>query len=136
MGETLARHCRQSLEGIVSNQNPKNLFCDNLYAYGPHQNISPYATFLPRTSRKVASTHGRKFRFRRVFFSSLVTITSVLGDTFTRKPNRRLLRKHIGWESPNRDIGSSNVIHDLCFVPDFSNALYMTSISDESYGKF
>ena len=33
-------------------------------------------------------------------------------------------------------IGSSSVLHDCVFAPDFANALYIASIRDEAFGKF
>jgi hypothetical protein len=57
----------------------------------------------------------------------LVTSTSFLGDTFTKAIVE-------GKPQPIA-VGSASVVNDVCYVPDFSNALYVASISTAAYGK-
>lgn len=132
------------LAGSSQTKNQKLVFCDNLYAYGPNQNISPSTHTVPPSTKSKPAIRAmlrEKLQARMEenpdsitvvggadFFGPPITDTGFLGDTFT-KPILSGNAKPIA-------IGSSDVIHDFCYVPDFSNALYVASISDEAYGRF
>ena len=123
--------------------NQKLVFCDNLYAYGPGEGVSPSSKIVKASIKSkpgIRAMLRSKFEARinkkpesitivggADFFGPLVTDKSFLGDTFTKKI--------IDGEQPIC-IGSKDVIHDFCYAPDFANALYVASISPEAYGKF
>lgn len=131
------------LEASLQKAGQKLVFCDNLYAYGPSRNISPNSpTVAPgkRTKPAVRAMMRQKFEKRMAenpesitivggadFFGPYVTDTSFLGDTFTKVIVQ-------GKPAPIC-IGSGSVIHDFAYAPDFSNALYIASISKEANGK-
>ena len=124
----------------------KFVFCDNLYAYG-HSHSSPISvstqTVPPSDKSKPAirAKLRQKFQARMDkhpesiavvggadFFGPGVTNASFLGDTFTKAI--------VEEKSKPLAIGSADVIHDFCYVPDFSNALYVASVNEKANGKF
>ena len=131
------------LEGSSQTKGQKLVFCDNLYAYGANQKISSSTPSVSPSSKSKPAIRAllrQKFQARMEqrpnsivvvggadFFGPLVTSASFLGDTFTKAILND--RKPIA-------IGSSKAIHDYCYVPDFSNALYLASISEQAYGRF
>jgi len=122
----------------------KLVFCDNLYAYGPTTNISPSSSIISASDRSKPGirVHLRNKLQQRMndkpesiavvggadFFGPYVTNASFLGDTITKAIVE-------GKPSPIC-LGSSSVIHDFCYVPDFARALYTVSINDKANGKF
>jgi nucleoside-diphosphate-sugar epimerase len=132
------------LEGTAQREGQKFVFCDNLYAYGPTQNISPKTSRVPANSKSklgVRALLHEKFQKRMSdspdsmmvvgsadFFGPGITDVTFLGDTFTKA----ILE---GKKAPIA-IGSSSKIHDFAYAPDFSNALYIASNNDKAYGKF
>ena len=139
------------LEGVSQQPNTKLVFCDNLYAYGATTNISSTtrktsnAIVKPSFKSKpgVRATLWEKFEQHieckgntnpivvvggADFFGPNVTDTAFLGDTFTKVI--------LSGEKAPIAIGSSSVVHDFCYVPDFANALYVASTRNEANNKF
>jgi nucleoside-diphosphate-sugar epimerase len=132
------------LAGSSQQAHQKLVFCDNLYAHGGNTNISTKTkTVAPSTKSKPAvRALIRPFFQERMdanpnsivvvggadFFGEFVTQTSFLGDTFTKAIIE-------GKPAPIA-VGSASVVHDFCYAPDFSNALYLASINEEANGKF
>lgn len=122
----------------------KLIFCDNLYAYGASTNISPSSPIVPPSYKskpgvrvcirqKLAERMKEKPASITVvggadFFGPYVTNASFLGDTFTKSIVE-------GKPAP-LCFGSSSVVHDFCYVPDFARALYTASIDEKADGKF
>jgi nucleoside-diphosphate-sugar epimerase len=132
------------LAGSSQQADQKLVFCDNLYAYGATTNISPNTkTVAPSTKSKpaVRALIRQSFQARMDakqnsiavvgaadFFGEFVTNSSFMGDTFTKAIVE-------GKPAPIA-IGSASVVHDFCYAPDFSNALYLASIDEKAHGKF
>ena len=132
------------LEASKQKEGQKLVFCDNLYAYGPTTNVSPDTPRIASSKKSklgVRAIIHEKFQQRMSensnsltvvgsseFFGPNLTKTSFLGDTFT-KPIVE------GKQSP-MIFGSSSVVHDFCYSPDLSNALYIAGIDDRANGKF
>jgi nucleoside-diphosphate-sugar epimerase len=119
------------------------VFCDNIYAYGPGQDISP------RTAPVEASLKGKpniRALIRQTFvehmtkhpgtltvvggadfFGPHVTDKSFLGDTVAGKivAGERALA-----------IGAVDKVHDFCFAPDFATALAVAADNDAAYDHF
>lgn len=67
------------------------------------------------------------------FFGPRVTL-SMLGDTFTGKIVDSAVSNKA--QPTAIAIGSCDMIHDVCFSEDFSNALAIASVNDNAYDKF
>jgi nucleoside-diphosphate-sugar epimerase len=135
------------LQAVVDGGSKKQLiFCDNLYAYGfdhdePKMSTST-TTVAPSLKSKPAIRAVLRQSFTKHmqdhphtlavvggadFFGPGVTDKSFLGDTFTGKL--------VQGQTP-LCMGSSKVIHDFCYVPDFANAMYISSIDQRALDHF
>ena len=128
---------------VTSSSRPL-IFCDNLYAYGSTTNISP-------TSKSVASSPkskpGIRAMMREIFqkrMQSEPRSLAVVGgaDFFGPRLEGKtmlgeLVLSPIAAKRKASSLGSATVKHDFCYVPDFSNALYVVSVNrDTAMGKF
>jgi nucleoside-diphosphate-sugar epimerase len=120
----------------------KLVFCDNIYAYGPGENISPTTSTVEpsnqskpairATVRQMLAKHMDQYPGTVTavggadFFGPHATKTSFLGDTMT---------KTIAKGEGGLAIGSINVLHDFCFAPDFSKSLAVVSENDAKFSK-
>jgi nucleoside-diphosphate-sugar epimerase len=116
------------------------VFCDNLYAYGAGQVISPHAkTVEPGLGSKMAIRSLLRSKFQKHmqkhpgsvvvvgaadFFGPHCT-NSLLGDPFTGKI--------VADQSP---ISFGNKIHDFGYVPDLAQAMIRLSTEPAAYDKF
>lgn len=125
-----------------SMQKKRLVFCDNLYAYGPGENISPTSSTVAPSNKNKPAVRA-KIREMMVehmtqypgtltavggadFFGPHVTAMGFLGDTVTLK---------IVQGQSALAIGSTSVVHDFCFAPDFARALAVVSANDENFLK-
>jgi nucleoside-diphosphate-sugar epimerase len=130
---------------VDSKDTTKLVFCDNIYAYGPGENISVRSKVtsmspkskpgiraaLHETFRKFMSEHPGTVTVVGAadFFGPNVTRKSLLGDTVTGK----IVLDKAG--SPFA-IGSCTLVHDFCYAPDFAKSLALASINDAAYDHF
>lgn len=134
------------LSAIVSDKEKKTklVFCDNIYAYGPGENISIHSERVPTSKsskpgiramlHETFSNHMKEHPGTLTiigaadFFGPHVTATSFLGDTCTGKI--------VVDEASPLAIGSCDKIHDFCYTPDFAKAMAVASVDDKAYNNF
>lgn len=132
------------LEGTAQKEGQKLVFCDNMYAFGPQENISTNSSRVPASLKSkpgIRALLHEKFQKRMAdkpdsivvvgsadFFGPGLTAQTFLGDTFTKAIIE-------GKKAPIA-MGSSSKIHDFAYAPDFSNSLYVASIDAKANGKF
>jgi nucleoside-diphosphate-sugar epimerase len=136
----LAALNQDSANGSI--QKKRLVFCDNLYAYGPGENISPASSTVASSDKSKPAIRA-KLRQTMVkhmiqypgtltavggadFFGPHVTDNGFLGDTVTGK---------IAQGQSALAIGSVSVVHDFCFAPDFARSLAVVSANDENFLK-
>jgi len=120
------------------------VFCDNLYAHGPNINISTKTSTVPAdlTTKPGTRSKIRKLFQKRMvedpqaivvvgaadFFGPRLEGKTVLGDPFLG--NIAVGKKPMA-------LGSASKLHDFAYARDFSNALYVVSVSGEKgFGRF
>jgi nucleoside-diphosphate-sugar epimerase len=123
-----------------SMQKKRLVFSDNLYAYGPGENISPKAsTVAPSNkSKPVIRAKVREMMVQHMaqypgtltavggadFCGPHVTDKGFLGDTVAGK---------ITQGESTLTTGSVSVVDDFCYAPDFARALAVVSANDENF---
>mmetsp|Transcript_32350 Transcript_32350/g.74311 ORF Transcript_32350/g.74311 Transcript_32350/m.74311 type:complete len:351 (+) Transcript_32350:38-1090(+) len=133
----------ENLLQVTSYQRPL-VFCDNLYAYGPTTNITPNTeTLEPGVQSKPAIRALIRQKLEERMEQSPGSLGVVGGADFFGPGvddeksflNGVVIRNMVQGKKPMA-LGSSNAIHDFCYVRDFSNALYVVSKRPAAMGRF
>jgi len=122
----------------------KLVFCDNIYAYGPGENLSVRGSRVPASLQSKpgirALLHAKFQKHMQEhpgtltvvgasdFFGPHVTTNGIMGDTLTGKI--------VVEEASPLAIGRCDVVHDFCYAPDFAKALAVASVHDKAYDHF
>lgn len=134
----------ENLLNATKSGNKKLAFCDNIYAYGPGENISVHTSGVPvslKSKPGIRALLHERFRQHMQdfpgtltvigaadFFGPHVTDLSFLGDTLTGKIV-------VDGQKPLA-IGSCSRIHDFCYAPDFARAIAVASVDEAAYDRF
>ena len=120
------------------------IFCDNLYAYGATTDISPDSKIVsPSLKSKPGVRSILHETFQRRMQSDPGSIAVVGGSDFFGASSEgktvmgEMVLSLIAKNKRAMAFGNAKMKHDFCYVPDFSNALYLVSVNREvAMGKF